>query len=140
MLAWMVTSGVSVILVLLVRRIFRGKISLRLQYALWLPVLVRLLIPINIIDTDMSILNLFPQIPESSEVSAPAAVQERKTDRRPGDFLQNMGQGMWAMGHGQIQSAGRQDQAQTRQEKLSPDSEGIGAGGFPWRQIGRAHV
>ena len=61
MLAWMVTSGVSVILVLLVRRIFRGKISLRLQYALWLPVLVRLLIPINIIDTDMSILNLFPQ-------------------------------------------------------------------------------
>lgn len=49
MLAWMVTSGVSVILVLLVRRIFRGKISLRLQYALWLPVLVRLLIPINII-------------------------------------------------------------------------------------------
>ena len=42
MLAWMVTSGVSVILVLLVRRIFRGKISLRLQYALWLPVLVRL--------------------------------------------------------------------------------------------------
>ncbi len=134
MLAWMVTSGVSVILVLLVRRIFRGKISLRLQYALWLPVLVRLLIPINIIDTDMSILNLFPQIPAGSEASAPAAVQERKTDRRPGDFLQNMGQGMWAMGHGQIQSAGRQDQAQTRQENLSPDSKGNGGERFPWRQ------
>ena len=100
MLAWMVTSGVSVILVLLVRRIFRGKISLRLQYALWLPVLVRLLIPINIIDTDMSILNLFPQIPESSEVSAPAAVQERKTDRRPGIFYRTWGRecGPWAMG------------------------------------------
>ena len=57
MLAWIISSGVSVVSVLLIRRIFKGKISLRLQYALWLLVLVRLLIPVNIIDTDLSILN-----------------------------------------------------------------------------------
>ena len=40
MLAWIISSGVSVVSVLLIRRIFKGKISLRLQYALWLLVLV----------------------------------------------------------------------------------------------------
>ena len=58
MLEWVVTSGVLVILVLLIRRLFKGKISLRLQYGLWLLVLVRLLVPVNLFDTDLSVLNL----------------------------------------------------------------------------------
>lgn len=134
MLAWMVTSGVSVILVLLVRHIFRGKISLRLQYALWLPVLVRLLIPINMIDTDMSILNLFPGSLESSEALAPTAIPEGKADHRPGTFLQNMRQGMPVIGNGQIQLAGHQDEGptQSRQENLPPGSEDNETGRFPW--------
>lgn len=70
MLAWVITSGVSVILVLLIRQIFKGKISLRLQYALWLLVLVRLLIPVNVIDTDISILKYMPLLQENGGFSA----------------------------------------------------------------------
>lgn len=134
MLAWMVTSGVSVILVLLVRRIFRGKISLRLQYALWLPVLVRLLIPINMIDTDMSILNLFPRIQESSEAVAPTAVPEGKTNHRSGTFLQS--QGMPVMSNGRIQLVGHQDErpTQSRQEPLLPGPEDNKTKRHPWGQ------
>ncbi len=60
MLAWMITSSVAVALVLLIRRIFKGKISAKTQYGLWLLVLVRLLIPCNFIGTNVSILNLLP--------------------------------------------------------------------------------
>lgn len=58
MAEWIITSGVLILMVLLIRKIFKGKISLRLQYGLWLLVLVRLLVPVNFIDTDVSILNL----------------------------------------------------------------------------------
>lgn len=58
MLEWVITSGVLVIMVLLIRQLFKGRISLRLQYGLWLLVLVRLLVPVNMFDTDLSVLNL----------------------------------------------------------------------------------
>lgn len=74
MLAWVVTSSAAVALILLTRQIFKGKISAKLQYSLWLLVLVRLLIPFNFIDTHVSILNLFSSQQEaqsSTGVSLP---------------------------------------------------------------------
>lgn len=58
MLEWAVTSSVLVFVVLALRRCLMGKISLRLQYALWALVLVRLLVPVSFGATAMSILNL----------------------------------------------------------------------------------
>lgn len=43
----LITATVLVLCILLIRRIFRGKISSRLQYALWLLVAVRLIIPVS---------------------------------------------------------------------------------------------
>lgn len=43
----LITSTVLILCVLLIRRVFRGKISSRLQYALWLLVAVRLMIPVS---------------------------------------------------------------------------------------------
>ena len=43
----LITATVLIIGVLLIRRIFRGRISSRLQYALWLIVALRLLIPVS---------------------------------------------------------------------------------------------
>lgn len=67
MLSWMITSSAAIALVLLIRRIFKGKISARTQYGLWLLVLIRLLIPFNLIDTDVSILHLFPARQQAQE-------------------------------------------------------------------------
>ena len=58
MLEWAITSSVLILVVLAVRRLLMGKISLRLQYALWALVLVRLLVPVSFGATAMSILNL----------------------------------------------------------------------------------
>ena len=43
----LITSTVLILCVLLIRRVFRGKISSRLQYALWLLVALRLMIPVS---------------------------------------------------------------------------------------------
>ena len=61
MTEWIITSSLLILIVLLVRRIFRGKLSLRLQYALWLVVLVRLLIPGTVAQTGLSVLNYLPR-------------------------------------------------------------------------------
>ena len=44
-LHWFLSSCVLICAILLLRRLLRGRISMRLQYALWLVVLARLLIP-----------------------------------------------------------------------------------------------
>lgn len=90
MLAWMITSGVSVALVLLIRRIFKGRISLRLQYALWLLVLVRLLTPVNIIDTDFSILNFFPWVQAVGGISEQEGAAVGRSASPQDVFLQNV--------------------------------------------------
>ena len=61
MTEWIITSSLLIAIVLLVRRLFRGRLSLRLQYALWLVVLVRLLIPGTVFHTGLSVLNYLPQ-------------------------------------------------------------------------------
>ena len=43
----LITSTVLILCVLLIRRVFREKISSRLQYALWLLVAIRLIVPIS---------------------------------------------------------------------------------------------
>jgi beta-lactamase regulating signal transducer with metallopeptidase domain len=48
MVEWIVTSSVLIAVLIGVRYLFRGRISLRLQYALWLIALARLLIPVTL--------------------------------------------------------------------------------------------
>ena len=57
MIEWAITSSVLILVVLTLRRLLMGKISLRLQYGLWALVLVRLLVPVSVGGTAVSILN-----------------------------------------------------------------------------------
>ena len=75
MTEWIITSSLLILIVLLVRRLFRGRLSLRLQYALWLVVLVRLLIPGTVAQTGLSVLNYLPRTEvevSQGTVTAPA--------------------------------------------------------------------
>lgn len=58
MLEWALTSSVLILVVLVLRRLLMGKISLRLQYGLWALVLVRLLVPVSFGATAVSVLNM----------------------------------------------------------------------------------
>lgn len=57
MIEWAITSSVLILVVLALRRLLMGRISLRLQYGLWALVLLRLLLPISLGATAVSILN-----------------------------------------------------------------------------------
>lgn len=57
MIECIVTSSILIVVVIALRFLFRGKISRRLQYALWGLVLLRLLIPFSLIGSPFSIMN-----------------------------------------------------------------------------------
>ena len=58
MLEWIASSSVLILAVAVLRRVLRGRISPRLQYALWLIVLLRLLVPLNIGEAKVSVQNV----------------------------------------------------------------------------------
>lgn len=71
MIEWIITSCVLIVIVLLLRLCLKKSISLRLRYALWLLVLVRLLIPVNFFSSPMSVMNVMPEAASVAEVQQP---------------------------------------------------------------------
>ena len=64
---WIISSSVLIAAVLLGRFLLRGKISLRLQYALWAVVLLRLLLPVQIFTSDFGTGTIAKEV----DISAP---------------------------------------------------------------------
>ena len=63
MINWIITSSILIVGVIILRRILRGRISLRLQYALWGLVLLRLLLPVSVGATTFSVENTVQSVP-----------------------------------------------------------------------------
>ena len=75
---WVVTSSLLIVIVLLLRRVLRGRISMGLQYALWGLVLLRLLMPGTMLPSRISVMNYVP--------GEPAALAEPAGETaRPGE-------------------------------------------------------
>jgi len=81
MVEWIVSSSVLIAVVILLRFVLKGKISLRLQYALWALVLVRLLVPISFGDTAMSVGNLTQKAAASETAQFVSALSETELPR-----------------------------------------------------------
>ena len=60
---WIITSSVLILIFVAARRLLKGHISPLLQYGLWLIVLARLIVPVNSIQSPISILNAIPAVP-----------------------------------------------------------------------------
>lgn len=58
MFEWLVSSSVLIVMIIALRFVVKGKISLRLQYGLWALVLVRLLIPVSFGGSPISVENV----------------------------------------------------------------------------------
>ncbi len=73
MIEWMVTSSFLILVVMVLRFLLKGRIGLRLQYSLWLLVLLRLLIPFCV-PSSLSIINIIPadKMPPQASQSASA--------------------------------------------------------------------
>ena len=86
MIEWVVSSCILILAVIALRYLLRGKISLRLQYALWLLVLARLLIPVSFGSTDISVMSV---VEKASAVQAVESVRDVDT--------------IWQAGNGSVQ-------------------------------------
>ncbi|MBQ1406291.1 MAG: hypothetical protein IIZ00_08795, partial [Oscillospiraceae bacterium] len=60
MIEWIVSSSALLAVLIVLRHILKGKISLRLQYALWGLALLRLLVPVSFGSTAVSVQNALP--------------------------------------------------------------------------------
>lgn len=75
MTEWILSSSILILVVIALRTVFKGRISLRLQYAIWGLVLLRLLIPVSFGSTGFSVANL------TAKTEAPSIViQSAKPD------------------------------------------------------------
>ena len=82
MIEWIVSSSVLIVAILILRRIFRDKVSKRLQYALWVLVLLRLLIPGSLVESAASVGNLLSDFQEQPviQVASGTVSQEEQYD------------------------------------------------------------
>lgn len=84
MTEWFVSSAVLAALLIGAHYLLRGKISARLQYALWLVLLVRLLLPLSVGKTALSVANLLPEAEPAAVIQAePTAVPPAQAARTP---------------------------------------------------------
>lgn len=90
MVEWGITSTVLILVVLLLRRTLRGKVSNRGIYALWLIVLIRLLVPVTFFDSPLGIMNFIPEqtplLKEEPIDSSEDGIQEKRNNS--GDGMQ----------------------------------------------------
>lgn len=61
----LVTSSVLIVVIALLRLVLRGKISQRVQYALWLLVAIRLLVPVSFVSSPVSVMNAVEPVTET---------------------------------------------------------------------------
>ena len=73
MINWIVSSSVLILLITITRAIFKGRIKLKIQYALWLFVLVRLIAPIQLGNSQLSVSNYI--LPLEKQLEAVQNVQ-----------------------------------------------------------------
>ena len=84
MLEWIASSCALILAVLLLRRLLRGRIGPGLQYALWLLVLVRLLLPVSFGAARVSVQNLVRDADERAASRVVTYVNQ--TAPNPGPF------------------------------------------------------
>lgn len=93
MTEWIITSSVLILIVFVLRFLLRGKISLKLQYALWLLVAMRLLLPFSLFESPASVMNAVPEPPKiiyngtapGTEYNIPADFSPSSPYALPGD-------------------------------------------------------
>ena len=84
MIKWIISSSCLILITIISRRLFKGKISSRLQYALWILVAVRLLIPVNLGNSILSIENITNQVAIHQQTNV--EVQNEATPDRTEEF------------------------------------------------------
>ena len=76
MLEVTIASSALIVVIILLRCLFKGKIDLRLQYALWLLVAARLLMPFPILQSSVSVLNVLASGKPAQHIGNPVSLAQ----------------------------------------------------------------
>lgn len=68
MMNWVISSSILILIVITIRHFLKGKMSLRLQYGLWLIVAARLLVPFSIGEAVMSVSTWLDLVGDRQEI------------------------------------------------------------------------
>ena len=79
MLEWFVSSAILLAVLIALHYLLRGKVSPKLQYALWALALVRLLLPFSVGQSAASVENLVPETQHYVLYTAPTAQMTVRT-------------------------------------------------------------
>lgn len=83
----LVTSSVMILGILCLRKLTMGKISMKIRYALWLLVAVRLLLPVSVAASPFSVMNLLPDsLQGSGQEESYASFPAISAAKPPGGF------------------------------------------------------
>lgn len=81
MLEILISSTVLILALTGLRFLLRGKINPRLQYALWLLAALRLLLPVSLVRSPVSVMNAVPDVPAAMQrLTAPENRRAPQTD------------------------------------------------------------
>ena len=81
MLEVLISSTVLILALAALRFLLRGKIDPRLQYALWLLAALRLLLPVSLVKSPVSVMNAVPDVPAAvQQLTAPENRRAPQTD------------------------------------------------------------
>lgn len=126
LLEWALTSSVLIVVVLALRVLLRGRVSLRLQYAMWAVVLARLLFPFQLpLPAPVSASELAPQVSGLDQPSIPVlpviwSLEEIQDGQAPDVWMGSGGELETANSSGMVQPVG-EDQAAYALLWLSPE-------------------
>ena len=67
---WILTASIFIILVLLIRLIFKKRLAAKVRYGMWILVLLRLLLPFTLFNSSLSLLNLIPASESLTEIQS----------------------------------------------------------------------
>ena len=84
MMEWVLSASVLIILVIIIRKLLKGKISCSVRYGLWLLVAVRLLVPVSLMESAFSIANLLPESRAGGQTGGNSTMASRRTDQEQG--------------------------------------------------------
>ena len=81
MLELLISSTVLILALTALRFFLRGKLNPRLQYALWLLAALRLLLPVSLVRSPVSVMNAVPDVPAAVQrLTAPENRRAPQTD------------------------------------------------------------
>ena len=86
MAEWIISSSVLILMILLLRLLLRRRAAPGLIYALWLPVLLRLLLPFSLGESRVSVMNTLAPSPayiQPAVMPAPEPEQAETEDNAP---------------------------------------------------------